>query len=794
VSEERQVPFSLDLPPWETTPTASLSGGKVGDVAPLLLDGEQKVTPQVEAAPKFPMDCNVEDLEIYRRAENFKCLKLLSGATVGEPVLQYVKKHYGKEGVLRYNFAKYLMDSLNFVPSDDVLLLLSCTKKARLVIATAGAGKTTSLQLDLIVSEMYDQVTHEYHLEPLQVEGTNVTLPPILYLNYNRHNVQPILDRFNGLARRVKKKLSDFEPVEIESSTVHAFCHKWLQAFASEVDIPELKIMDDTTREKVWLAVATPRWKRFYQEEVLGIDWNILDTLYQYKTESMMDWEDFFLTAKFVDTDLKPDFVKSCIKKYDSMKKQLKLMDFTDYLLWMIEVLRDHEDLRTRIQDRYKIIVADENQDFTLLMNELLLLMHNPAKNRLLVVGDPDQTIYQFRGVSPDNVVNIYKRLEDVELLGLDTNYRCPDKIVDAAKRILAMNVLRFEKPIKTVRTGGKVLSHPLRDRLEQVDQVFATLKAIGEDNWNRTVIAYRNNRSSIELGEELYYRNIPFCILDDKRPFNNMCFKQIRMALQALYEKDNSDYNKCLFRFMPVSRDYWEQIINLNAKQRITHIEDLMLPRNTPNGTAQALKVLTDISMRIDKSPCSDFMGVLFELYTKYNYNFLMQNPNPAVGDESIYELYLERTKKFWLRPYTFEYMLQELKERNIDRSDAMTLSTFHGLKGLEFDYVLAIDFMESIFPNQAKLTQKYSPNTAMEELESENRLCYVLTTRAIKELHLFYLASDPSLYVECLIPSSEVFDADDSHNLVMGSPMFAGDTTDSRLRFIQKMTGERR
>lgn len=766
MSAEYDKQFDIDLLPWES-PTATIS----------------------------PEDAHHESLEIYRRAKNFESLHLLHGEGLNEPVFQYVTRAYGTAGKERYILAKTLLRKLNYVASDDVLLLLSCTKRARVVIATAGAGKTTSLQVELLVSRMHDIVTNKHELDPLAVDGADYTLPVVLYLNYNKHNVQPIIDKFRSMCVRANESFEEDISMEIESSTVHAFCHKWLNIFSSEVSLPELKIMDDETRKKVWLAVATPRWKKFYNEDELGVDWEILDSLYQYKTESMLDWDEFFVTAKFMDTKLNSDFVKSCINKYGSMKTAMRLLDFTDYLLLMIETLESNEQLRERVQSRYKVIVADENQDFTTLMNRLLLLLYNPQLNRLLVVGDPDQTIYQFRGVSPDGVVDLYKKLEDVELLGLDTNYRCPDKIVDVAKCILDRNILRFKKPILTVKTGGSVIPHSFSSRSEQVTEVFRLLQRIGASDRANIVITYRNNRSAIEIGEELYYSNIPFSILDDQRPFNNIAFRHIRQGLQALYEKDNAEFNKCLFRFLPVSRELWENIIAANKKIRVHHIEDLVIPRDVPQGTEAALRTLREISQRIETAPCSDYMRTLFELYKKYFYYFLMMRPSADIGDESVYALYLERSLKFWTRPYTYEYCIKELQERNVNRSNAVTLSTFHGLKGLEFDYVLALDFNESIFPNEVRLRSNYPENTALTELESENRLCYVLVTRAIKELHLFFLASDPSQYVDVLTKSGIKNDsvAPGVKEIVLGAPILPGDIATSRLNFIRKMTESR-
>lgn len=734
-----------------------------------------------------------EDLEIYRKAEHFKKLHLISGNSITGSVDDFVKSNYGKEGVVRLKLARHLLSVLNFIPSDDVLLMLSCSKRARAVIATAGAGKTTSLHLDLIVSKMMDKVLHNYSLDPVPVEGTNVTMPAILYLNYNKHNVQPIYEKHQRLCAQVNRGIQEKVDDGIESSTVHAFCHKWLQAFAFTIDVPELKIVSDEDKKKLWTAVMTPRWKKFYSEDECGVEWQTMDELYTFKVESMLDWDPFFETAKFVDTGLLPDFVKSCIKKYDSMKKSMKLMDFTDYLIMTIDILKTHEDLRRQVQDRYKIIVADENQDFTALMNELLLQLYDPERNRLIVVGDPDQTIYAFKGVSPDNVVNLVERLDDVEVLGLDTNYRCPDKIVDAAKAILAMNVMRFDKPINTVKTGGVIIKHPLSANGLQSKEVLAILNKNGAANYGRTVITYRNNKSALIIGEELYYANIPFSVLDDRRPFNNMVFRHIQSAILALREKDNLDLNKGLYRFMPLPRELWSRILDENARMRHHHFHDLIIPEGLPNGTTQAIATLVDISMRVETEPCSDYIGVLIQLYRKYYYDFLMKNPNPAIGDSDYYGLLLERSVKFWSRPYTFDYMQQELRERNVDKPDAVTLSTFHGLKGLEFDYVIAIDFVDSIFPNFFGIEQRYPENTAMEEKESENRLCYVLVTRAIKEMHLLYQENNPSAYVEVLCgKTGESIDSGDTINL--GGISIPGDAAAAKLSFIQRLTGDRR
>lgn len=729
---------------------------------------------------------------VYKRAERFKALSLLSGNAIPGGVEKFVREQYGAEGRQRYVFANFILKSLNYRASEDVLLMLSCTKKARVVIATAGAGKTTSLQIEILLDKMLDKALKRDVLKPLRVEGTSVFLPRILYLNYNKHNVSPIERKCVAMCSAINRVLKDEDRIEdsIESSTVHAFCHKWLTAFANKLSLPELKIISDEDKRQTWTAIIEPRWKKFYtDQDSCAVEYNTMDELYTYKVEAMLDWDEFFLTAKFVDTGLKEEFVKSCITKYDSMKKLLGQMDFTDYLLLMISAIRENAELRTILQERYRLIIADENQDFTRLMNELLLELYNPDKNRLVVVGDPDQTIYEFKGVSPDNVVNLSERLRDVQLLGLDTNYRCPDGIVDSAKKILDMNIMRFKKPINTVRTGGAIIRHPLSYTDNQSEQVINTLKRIGASEWPNTVLTYRNNRSANIICEELYYAGIPFVMLDGRRPFTNLVFRHIDHAIRALKERDNYELNLELFRFIPMSSAEWKSILDENHEKRRGHLHDIVIKYNqVPNGTEEALKTLVRISEIVDTNAVSDYIGSLVRLYRKYYFDYMIRSVNPMAPDQAFETIYLDRTVKFFNRPMTWDYMQKELAQRNVDNPAGITVSTFHGLKGLEFNYVFAIDFSETLFPNFASIEQKYKPVTALAEKEAENRLCYVLVTRAIKELHLYYPDNDPSIYVGVLTKDSSALE-DVQQSLNLGMLSTPGKTTDSRMSFIQRL-----
>lgn len=738
-----------------------------------------------------------KSLDIYRKAERFQTIKLTSGNRIeGGVTEQYVREHYGTEGVRRYKLAKFVLSRLDYQASPDVLLMLSSTKKARIVIATAGAGKTTSLQFDLLISKLIDKAVHRGWLEPEKVEDTSVELSRILYLNYNKHNVEMIRNRHTAMCSAINKivRSEDAINADIESSTVHAFCHKWLKAFSSIVDLPELSIITEEQKSSVWKAIMEPRWIKFYSDDKEAmVDYAVLDELYNFKTESMLEWEQFFDTAKFIDSGLKEDFVKSCIKKYDSMKKAMKLMDFTDYLVLMTNLLKENPELRNKLRNRYRIVIADENQDFTRLMNELLIQLYSPDVNSLIVVGDPDQTIYDFKGVSPDNIVTLAEDLDDVELLGLDTNYRCPDNIVTAAKAILDLNQLRFDKPINTVRTGGKIITHPIDSGDTQEGQVLNILRNLNENDLPQVVITYRNNASSVIMAEELYYAGIPFRILDSHRPFNNPVFRHISMALRALKEKDNFNLNCELYRFLPMSKEQWTDILESNRLERRNHLHDIVVPANLPKGSADAFKLLMKVSLQVETQPVCDFINPLIRLYRMYYFDFIIRQNTFVVSDVDVYPRYLDRAIKYFSRQMTYDYMMAEMIERNVDNELGVTLSTFHGLKGLEFDYVLALDFEESVFPRYFELEQQYSLNTTMEEKESANRLCYVLVTRTIKELHLFYNSTDPSVYVNLLTKSNPANDEVSKQDEISLGGIGTFDSVNAKMNFVRGILGRR-
>lgn len=736
------------------------------------------------------------DLPIYKKAKEFQSQKILSGNQfkTEEEFMRFVKERYGAEGVNRVKIAKFILNKKKYLPSFDVLLAIASTSDAKVILATAGAGKTTMLQIDILVSKLIDSLTKQGRYDPIYIDNTDIKMSRILFLNYNRHNAEPARERHRFLVKEINSAVKENERVsdDIDSSTAHAFCRKWLERFKEKLGLDKVEVIDNETKNKILQAVIEPRWKKVYNSPIPKTLSSDIDALYNYKEESMMGWDDFFLSAKFIDSELDKDFVKSCIDKYEAIKRTLKVFDFVDFIKEFIRLMKSDVEFKEAVTSRYSLVIADEAQDFTALMNEILFVMKTP-KTKIIAVGDTDQTIYSFRGVSPENILTLSKTLPDCDILTLDTNYRCPEKIVEAAKSILNLNILRFSKDIKCVNPGGNIAYKSYATEEEKYSFLVNYLASKTDEELENTVIAFRNNDSSFILAEELFYARIPYMLKDTNKPFTNDIFTRLYCVLDALLQTSDANLNSSLWQVLPISKTLWMDIIEANKKLRISDLHDFVFDNfKLPDSFQSTFSTLLQISSQIQSIPCSQYIHKIFDYFKRYYYNFSYK-VLPGVNDsakrkQELADLYLERAMKFFNRDITFSAAKSEFIRSQRTSTNAVTLSTIHALKGLEFDTVIAVDMIDSLFPNYARIEQLYPTNTAMEEKEAENRLCYVLVTRAKKNLILMYDERNPSVYIQIIRDrSSDEVSLDNVH--LPETEINVPEGLSSRMRFITRL-----
>jgi DNA helicase-2/ATP-dependent DNA helicase PcrA len=426
-------------------------------------------------------------------------------------------------------------------------------------------------------------------------------------------------------------------------------------------------------------------------------------------------------------------------------------MDFGDLILLTVKLFRERPEILEHYQNQFRFILVDEYQDINIAQYQLVKLLSNRDHN-LFVVGDPDQSIYKFRGADLSNILRFEKDFPHSRVIKLEQNYRSTKVILEGATNLIKHNRNRKEKELWTDKKGGeKIMCFEAASALDEalfVSQEIIKLNKEEDKAFKNFVILYRTNAQSRAFEEIFNKQGVPFRIVGGLRFYERKEVKDILAYLRFIYDqKDGVSF----FR-----------IIN-NAKLgigKITLSKIEKLARKNNLNFHQALKQgLRVIKISIDrKEAIKKFTSLIDELNEK---------KKEIKGSELLIELikkinYYEELKKEgeFKAQCKIENIkelilaVQEFEENNEEKSitafleyvalitdidlykgeeDVVTVMTLHSAKGLEFSVVFITGFEEGIFPHSRSLNSE-------EELEEERRLCYVGMTRAKERLYLTY------------------------------------------------------
>ena len=657
---------------------------------------------------------------------------------------------------VRFKIIKLVYEILGYNLSNDLLLALLAEPKAQLVLATAGGGKTTFSQLKIIIEKILRKVLDN---QPLSGER-------VLCLVYNRHNVKQMTDKHEQLVRKLYA--SGIQGLNIDSTlrarTMHSFCNMWAQEYVGKTGLLGSTLL----RESEVKAKLATVFKVLCKKHKIDCDERKVEdllSLYNLLKETLKSYEECDSYELFLTLQLPKELVIDTYKAYDAMKERQSQHDFTDMLHKLLKLLREDEKVRTQIQDYYHYIVADEVQDLTPVMMEILRLVKGD-KTPILCIGDEDQNIYGFRGASIENTLNFDNLFENAEIYTLATNRRCGENIVNLSRQVVSWNTLRYEKDIEAVRPGGTIEYVPYKTSEGQLINLMRRLENYTAKELENTCICYRNKKSSLILSDKLENARLPFHILSGYKPFSHEIYRHMIDILDLLYMPYDREYLINLYKICPgITRSQLFEAIGYDYKKRSwstdrehKHFAQYDYGKyNNHVNFQKTLQVLTLISNKINTMPMKEYIHDLFSLFDVAFWeskSFLNKN-------EEVDTLYREECEKFFSSPLTYEAFYQEYTkrvsvfERNDSTHTGLCLSTFHGLKGLEFDNVILIDLEDEIFPNFAKIdaVDCYSEQNKLALKEGETRLFFVAVTRAKDNLVMYYNQDCPSIYIDWLL-----------------------------------------
>lgn len=427
---------------------------------------------------------------------------------------------------------------------------------------------------------------------------------------------------------------------------------------------------------------------------------------------------------------MKPEDFLFLLKEYQSWLAEFSKFDFDDLMTACLQLLQEDGDCLSAWQAQFRYILVDEFQDISPVQYEIVKLLAAP-ENNLFIVGDDDQSIYGFRGASPDSMQRFLADFSQAKQILLDVNFRCHEKVVQAAGRVIGENENRIPKQILSAHAAGEgVLLCPAPSREKLQEAVAAAMKkeqAAGK--LSDCAMICRTNLDCGFWAQTLHDAGIPYVLKE--KPQNRFSHFVVRdiCAYLALGQGDHSRSH--FFRVMNRPVRYIKR--DSLPSEQVVREAWIAYYSDTPVIQARVIKLYKDIDnlsgkrLHLQIHYIRKVIG--YETYLREKYGSEKAEELIKVGEE--FEAFSRQFSSLQEMKAYMEESVQAINEPAADQT-GVRLLTMHASKGLEFGTVFLPDCIEGKIPSEQAKTQA--------ETEEERRMFYVAMTRAKNRLFLFF------------------------------------------------------
>lgn len=587
------------------------------------------------------------------------------------------------------------------------LSAVKSTDGPHLVIAGAGSGKTRTLV---------------YRVAFLVESG--VRPDEILLLTFTRKAAAEMLRRASMLL--------DERCSRVSGGTFHSFANSVLRKYSGALGFPpNFSILDEADAEDTINLIRAQLGfnrtdKRFPRKSAI----------FEVISKSVNKSEDLGVVLyeeypQFIEWEAE---IRKIRQEYAKFKKEKALLDYDDLLVFLRDLLVKNEEARSRLCAKYRYIMVDEYQDTNKLQAHIACLLASAHRN-LMVVGDDSQSIYSFRGANFKNIMDFPKIFKDARIITLEENYRSTQPILDLANAIIAEADEKYEKNLFT-RKKGEILPFYVEARDEHAQSRYVADKMLelrekGVELKDIAVL-FRSSWHSNDLEVELSSRNIPFVKYGGQKFAEAAHIKDVISYLRIAYNPhDEVSWYRALLLMRGIGPKTAQRLINeLIHGVKAAAPDDGLLRKFSD--LSKLLGILKDIDL--NKHAPAEAIRAFLEYYMPLlqdKYDDFNKRVNDLDSLERIASRY-DSAEQF------LSDMALEPPERNIieagrrDGDDsALTLSTIHSAKGLEWHTVFVIYVADGHIPSYLSLEND-------DAIEEERRLLYVAATRAKENLFL--------------------------------------------------------
>jgi DNA helicase-2/ATP-dependent DNA helicase PcrA len=607
-----------------------------------------------------------------------------------------------------------------------------------LIVAAAGSGKTRVITRRVA------------YLISLGIPASS-----ILALTFTNKAAGEMKER---IGKAVDRPVRDFGRLDQPWPTIctfHSLCLRILRHYAPAFGLPSnFSIYDSADQTRVvkealkQLEMSTTNFPPASMHSAIGNAKNQLLTP-----------EAFALTAN----DFYTKNVARVYKKYQEILAANAALDFDDLMVRVVLGLKAAPHVLAELQERFQYLLIDEYQDTNHAQYVLAHVLAMKHRN-VCVVGDPDQSIYAWRGADIQNILDFEKDYADAKVVKLEQNYRSTKTILAIAGQLIARNTQRRDKALWTENADGAKAELVLcQDEHDEADQVARRLKELNEKHgyaWDRMAIFYRMNSLSRVMEDALRKLNLPYVIARGVEFYNRKEIKDVLAYLRAIANPADevsltrivntpargiSDGTVKSLSAQAVGRGVsLFEAMRLGASDGLTSravnsvrlFVQMMEAWRRPRGGADVIGGLLDTGNVVAKGPVQSLMeevvrqSGLEAYYRKEGGEEQSELANIEQLITSAAEFDREH-ENGTLDEYLSMVSLVSDADHMRGNGGAITMMTLHAAKGLEFPVVAMIGLEEGCLPHARA-------RESMADLEEERRLCFVGITRAQERLIL--------------------------------------------------------
>ncbi len=584
------------------------------------------------------------------------------------------------------------------------------------VIAGAGSGKTRAL------AHRFAYLVNEIGILPSN----------ILCVTFSNKSA-------NEMKKRIRALTGDSDTGYI--STFHSFCVSVLQEDINAVSYPKNFIVLDNADIDQMLQIIyeerglSMRHMTFSDaRDMIEIRKGITDPLYY---EPMIALSIDELRQKYLEAQSPKDII---FWGYVYQEKKCFALDYNDLINFVLHIFNVSDEIRTKWQERLEYIMIDEYQDIDELQYRLMRALC-PGHNNLFIVGDPDQTIYTWRGASVKYILDFEKDFPDVKTIMMNSNYRSTPQILAAANDLIANNINRVKKDlVSMLPDGGEPIYHHAKTTEAEARWIASQIRRLAETGvpYSDCAVLYRAHYISRALEDVFMDEGLPYILYSGVGFFDRAEIQDALAYLRMVIYKDDLAFLRTVNSpKRNIGKRRMEFLQNLAVEKNISLYEALQLSMDDELFKATKARsfidLIEDFASIAHSMPISELLSLILD---RSGYEAMLRLEGSQTRLDNLAELKqsiqeFEQSFGEELSPEDYLARVALLSYQDAaDSKNSVKFMTVHTAKGLEFPYVFICSLNEGAFPSK-----KTASSEAMEE---ERRLAFVAMTRAEKGLFL--------------------------------------------------------